>query len=121
MARELGMNPRRLERIDDHREKEWKVPLPEYIENQYLKRFGKEQPDSDLSVEDRVRQAEAKKSAKRQEKRMKLSAERLAIRQAEKLKAQKDARKSRISKSGSSKASSKSSNPEPKNTAVDGA
>ncbi len=71
MARELGMNPKRLERIDDHRDKEWKVPLPEYIQSQYLKRFGKERPDSDLSVEERVRQNEAKKSAKRQQKRLK--------------------------------------------------
>ena len=63
------MNPKRLERIDDHRDKEWKLPLPEYIQSLYQKRFGKEQPDSDLSVEERVRQKEAKKSAKRQNKR----------------------------------------------------
>lgn len=68
MARELGMNPKRLARIDDHSDTEWKRPLPEYIQELYQERFGKEQPDSVQSVEERVRLAKAKKSARRKEK-----------------------------------------------------
>ena len=71
MARELGRNPKRLSKIDDHQHKEWKAPLPEYIEALYLKRFGKAQPDSLLSIEARVKLAAAKKSARRLEKNKK--------------------------------------------------
>jgi len=44
MARELGLNPRKLGKIDNHRQEPWKAPLPQFIEHLYLKRFGRERP-----------------------------------------------------------------------------
>lgn len=41
MARELGLNPRKLGKLDNHRQEKWKAPLPDFIETIYLKRFGK--------------------------------------------------------------------------------
>jgi len=32
MARELGMNPKKLGGLANHRQEPWKVPLPRYIE-----------------------------------------------------------------------------------------
>jgi hypothetical protein len=65
MARELGLNPAKLGKIDNHRQESWKAPLPEFIEHLYFKRFGKEHPDVVLSIEERVRKEEEKKAAKR--------------------------------------------------------
>src|ERR1700737_3096035 len=45
MARELGMNPNKLGKLDNHRQEPWKAPLPEFIEHLYLKRFGRERPE----------------------------------------------------------------------------
>lgn len=61
MARELGMNPKSLVKLDNHRQESWKAPLPEFIESLYLKRFGKSQPDSVLTIEQRAQQLVAKK------------------------------------------------------------
>jgi hypothetical protein len=44
MARELGMNPKKFGKLDNHRQEPWKAPLPIFIENLYFKRFGKEKP-----------------------------------------------------------------------------
>ena len=41
MARELGMNPAKLGKIDNHKQEPWKLPLPEFIEGLYAKRFGR--------------------------------------------------------------------------------
>ena len=41
MARELGMNPRKLGKLDNHHQEPWKLPLPAFIEELYFKRFGK--------------------------------------------------------------------------------
>jgi hypothetical protein len=46
MARELGMNPAKLGKIDNHKQEPWKLPLPRFIEELYLKRFGKTAPDA---------------------------------------------------------------------------
>ncbi len=53
MARELGMNPRKLGKLDNHHQEPWKLPLPAFIEELYIKRFGKERPDVVLSIEER--------------------------------------------------------------------
>uniref|UniRef100_UPI003FD7DCA0 hypothetical protein n=2 Tax=Alistipes putredinis TaxID=28117 RepID=UPI003FD7DCA0 len=45
MARELGLNPDKLGKIDNHRQESWKAPLPEFIEEIFYKRFKKERPD----------------------------------------------------------------------------
>ena len=68
MARELGMNPRKLGGLANDRQEPWKAPLPIFIERIYQKRFGKAKPDRVLSIEDRVRETAAKK-AKRRERR----------------------------------------------------
>ena len=44
MGRELGLNPRKLGKVANHRQEPWKAPLPQFIEQLYLKRFGRERP-----------------------------------------------------------------------------
>lgn len=39
MARELGLNPDKLGKIDNHKQETWKAPLPQFIEEIYFKRF----------------------------------------------------------------------------------
>jgi len=68
MARELGMNPRKLGGLANHKQEPWKAPLPVFIEQIYQKRFGKSQPDRVISIEDRAREIAAKK-AERQQRR----------------------------------------------------
>jgi hypothetical protein len=46
MARELGMNPMKLGKLDNHEQELWKMPVKAYIEHLYLKRFGKPSPDN---------------------------------------------------------------------------
>ena len=65
MARELGMNPKRLGKKDNHKQEPWKMPLPEFIEHLYFKRFGRERPEVVMSVKDRAKR-EGKKKAARQ-------------------------------------------------------
>jgi len=65
MARELGMNPAKLGKIDNHEQQPWKLPLPQFIEELYFKRFGKTAPDTVLSVEERCRLEAAKKKSRR--------------------------------------------------------
>jgi hypothetical protein len=52
MARELGMNPKKLGKLDNHDQEPWKAPLPVFIQNLYFKRFGKERPDDVVSMEE---------------------------------------------------------------------
>jgi hypothetical protein len=61
MARELGMNPAKLGKLDNHHQEEWKVPLPQFIEEIYTKRFGKTVPDSVIPLEERIRRDSEKK------------------------------------------------------------
>ena len=68
MARELGMNPKKFGKLDNHDQEPWKMPLNQYIEHLYFKRFGKEQPDMVLSIEERVRRDEEKKARRREAK-----------------------------------------------------
>src|SRR5436309_4656575 len=69
MARELGMNPRKLGKLDNHDQEPWKEPLPQFIEHLYFKRFGRERPDVVISVEARVRAQDAKKAARKEARR----------------------------------------------------
>ncbi len=71
MARELWMNPSKLGKLDNHDQEPWKMPLRQYIEHLYSKRFGRERPDLVLSVEEKSRLDEAKK-ARRREAKMKV-------------------------------------------------
>ena len=65
MARELGMNPVKLGKIDNHKQEPWKMPLPQFIESLYFKRFGRMAPETVLSIEEIVRVKQEKKDAHR--------------------------------------------------------
>jgi hypothetical protein len=80
MARELGMNPKKLGKIDNHRQEPWKAPLPQFIEYLYAKRFGRELPEVVVPVEELARQADRKRVDK---KANKMEAERTAARAAQ--------------------------------------
>ena len=75
MARELGMNPKTLGKIDNHDQEPWKLPLRQFIENLYLKRFDRERPERILTVEQVAQEIERKKEAKRQRKAERKKAE----------------------------------------------
>jgi hypothetical protein len=65
MARELGMNPKRFGKLDNHRQEPWKAPLPIFIERIYFKRFGKERPDEVLTIRQFAERQQSKKCAKK--------------------------------------------------------
>jgi hypothetical protein len=65
MARELGMNPAKLGKLDNRHQESWKLPLPQFIEKLYRKRFGKTVPDTVISIEERLRRDHEKKLARR--------------------------------------------------------
>jgi hypothetical protein len=62
MARELGMNPKKLGSIDSHDQEPWKEPLPQFIEHLYQKRFGRERPEIVVPIEQHARQLAQKKA-----------------------------------------------------------
>ncbi len=68
MARELGMNPKKLGKLDNHDQEPWKMPLRQYIEHLYFKRFGMELPSLVLSIEEKMCRDDAKKARKREAK-----------------------------------------------------
>ncbi len=68
MARELGMNPKKFGKLANHKQERWKLPLPEYIEELYFKRFHKERPDEVKSIEQLVKERNRKKEEKRKQK-----------------------------------------------------
>ncbi len=50
MARELGMNPKKLGKIDNNKQEPWKASLPQFIEGLYRKRFHREKPEHVLTL-----------------------------------------------------------------------
>ncbi len=71
MARELGMNPKKLGKLDNHRQEPWKLPLPAFISHLYFKRFGKTRPDTISTIKEIAAAKAAKKQARRERKAMK--------------------------------------------------
>ena len=65
MARELGLNPKKLGGMDNHHQEPWKVPLHQFIEQLYLKRFGRDRLDHVVSPEERARLAAQKQAVKK--------------------------------------------------------
>ncbi|HEY3128715.1 MAG TPA: hypothetical protein VGL91_04615 [Acidobacteriota bacterium] len=65
MARELGMNPKRFGKLDNHRQEPWKMPLPQFIEHLYFEHFGKARPDRAVSIEERAAEISRKKVEKK--------------------------------------------------------
>ena len=79
MARELGMNPKKLGKIANERQEPWKAPLPAFIEHIYFKRFGRKRPVDVKSIEEVWRAKEKKKGERRggeQQKRSKVNSPR---------------------------------------------
>ena len=69
MARELGLNPDKLGKIDNHRQEVWKTPLPQFIEDIYFKR---EEPETVKPLKQIMAEMEVKKKqqkAKKEERR----------------------------------------------------
>ena len=69
MARELGLNPDKLGKIDNHKQEQWKAPLKEFIEDIYLKQFKKSEPDNIRSLNQILQDAKRKKEEKKRELR----------------------------------------------------
>ena len=61
MARELGLNPKKLGKLDNHDQEPWKLPLPEFIGEPYSKRLDKGRPDVVRSIEETAAAKQAKK------------------------------------------------------------
>lgn len=68
MARELGLNPDKLGKIDNHKQETWKAPLPQFIEEIYFKRFKKEEPEAVRLLKEIIALDKAKKEKKKKEK-----------------------------------------------------
>jgi len=61
MARELGMNPRKLGSLVDGGQEPWKLPLPEFIVECYRKSFGRSEPEHVRSLEEVVQAEERRR------------------------------------------------------------
>jgi len=66
MARELGLNPKKLGGLANHKQEPWKAPLPQFIENLYEKRFARSHPERVLSIEERAKELARKKAERKQ-------------------------------------------------------
>ncbi len=51
MARELGLNLKKLGGMANHHQQPWKAPFPEYIEHLFQKQFGRPVPEDIRSIE----------------------------------------------------------------------
>jgi hypothetical protein len=70
MAFELGLNPKKLGKLDNHHQEPWKLPLPDFIVKLYRKRYGKDRPDTVRSIEEMAAAKRAKALAKKARKAM---------------------------------------------------
>lgn len=71
MARELGLNPDKLGKIDNHKQEPWKTPLPQFIEETYSKRFKRKEPETVKSLKQILKELERKKKERTEIKRKK--------------------------------------------------
>jgi hypothetical protein len=69
MARELGMNPKKLGSKANHKQEPWKMPLPQYIEELYLRRFKKDRPDNVRSIEQMMADKQQKRADRKKRQR----------------------------------------------------
>jgi hypothetical protein len=68
MARELGLNPRKIVSLATRQQEPWKQPLAEFIAHCYSKRFGRTAPEHEQSLEEVVKHAEGRRSEQRERK-----------------------------------------------------
>ncbi|RYD61751.1 MAG: hypothetical protein EOP84_35350 [Verrucomicrobiaceae bacterium] len=66
MAREIGLNPKKLGSIANHDQERWKLPLPQFIEKLYRKRFGRDRPEVEMTIEEMARKKRKQKHPKEQ-------------------------------------------------------
>jgi hypothetical protein len=69
MARELNLNPKRLGKLANEDQEQWKVPLPQFIEHLYRKRFRRDFPEVVMPIEEKAELERRKKLARREKKR----------------------------------------------------
>ena len=65
MARELGIGPKKFGKLANHRQEPWKAPLPQFIEDLYRERFGRDRPEVVVPIEELARQEQRKKAERR--------------------------------------------------------
>ena len=65
MARELGLNPKKFGSLANTKQEPWKLPLPEFIEELYIKHFKKIRPDNVRSIEQIVNDYNKKKQGRK--------------------------------------------------------
>ncbi|MBT9148920.1 MAG: hypothetical protein DDT28_00338 [Dehalococcoidia bacterium] len=70
MAGELGLNPKKFGSLANQRQEKWKLPLGQFIEQLYFKRFGKIKPDRVISIEERANEITHKKEERRVRKHL---------------------------------------------------
>lgn len=68
MGRELGLNPDKLGKIDNHKQETWKAPLPQFIEEIYFKRFKRKTPDTVKPLKEIIAKQEKKKKEQKKAK-----------------------------------------------------
>ena len=73
MARELGLNSKKLGKIANDKQEPWKMPIPQFIEHLHRKQFGKNQPATVMSIEEKVELEHRKKLARRAKKQEAIS------------------------------------------------
>jgi hypothetical protein len=71
MGMELGLNPDKLGKIDNHKQETWKTPLPQFIEEIYFKRFKKTSPAVVKSIRELIDDEKAKKERQKKAKEQK--------------------------------------------------
>lgn len=75
MARELGLNPKKLGGLANHDQERWKSPLPRFIEDLYLKRFGSARPKVVMTIEQMAQQKQMRKARPPQQESTRVEAE----------------------------------------------
>jgi len=68
MAREIGLNQKKLCKITNYKQEPWKIPLPQFIEYLYRKRYGRDRPAVVISIEEKAEMNHRKKLARRAKK-----------------------------------------------------
>jgi hypothetical protein len=69
MARELGLNPKKLGKLANEDQEPWKMPLSQFIGHLYRKQFRRECPVVVMPIEEKVEMDRRKKLARREKKR----------------------------------------------------
>jgi len=70
MAREIGLNPKKLGEMANNDQEPWKEPLPDYIETLYRKHSKKERPDHICSIEQMVSDKKRRKAECKAQKQL---------------------------------------------------